>query len=162
MVKGIKFKSDKSLKNKTAEIKSEYAVKIQAAQTPEKKQALEKTMAKQLDRLNKNNESLKTAMISKLTANKNQQLAMAKQWYAKRSGGGIEETKGLKEVRGKFIETRQQIEGINALGTFNAMAAFGMGAGSAMDRTAKATEQTAENTEKLLRKAGTNQIAFEA
>ena len=35
-------------------------------------------------------------------------------------------------------------------GTFNASALFGMGASSAADRTAKATEQTAKNTKKLL------------
>jgi hypothetical protein len=35
-------------------------------------------------------------------------------------------------------------------GTFNASALFGMGAGTAAERTAKATEQTARNTKKLL------------
>jgi hypothetical protein len=37
-------------------------------------------------------------------------------------------------------------------GTFNPFAAFGMGGGSAMERTAKACEQTAKNTDEIRRK----------
>ena len=38
------------------------------------------------------------------------------------------------------------------IGTFNASAAWGLGQNSAADRTARATEETARNTKKLLAK----------
>ena len=50
---------------------------------------------------------------------------------------------------------------LEVAGTFNAMAARGLGAGSAADRTAKATEDTAKNTKKIVREMGQGQLAFE-
>ena len=41
----------------------------------------------------------------------------------------------------------QQLKGATVAGTFQATALWGLGAGSSIDRIAKATEQTAENTE---------------
>jgi len=44
--------------------------------------------------------------------------------------------------------------GMSTAGTFNALAAFGLGTGNVAERTAKATEETARNTAKIARKAG--------
>ena len=52
------------------------------------------------------------------------------------------------------------IEKISIAGTFNPMAAFGLGGGNAMDRTAVATEKTAQNTAKILNEAKYNGPAF--
>ena len=75
----------------------------------------------------------------------------------------------FEEVRGRLDGVGKTINEISSVGTFNPVAAFGLGAGSAMDRTAKATEQTAnaakktaENTEKLARKSSNGQIRFGA
>lgn len=62
-------------------------------------------------------------------------------------------------IAGLESNIADSVSKIGISGTFNATAAFGMGSGSAMDRTAKATEKTAENTDKLVRNSGT-QITF--
>jgi len=49
---------------------------------------------------------------------------------------------------------------ISVTGTFNASAAWGLGTGSAADRTAKATEETARNTKKLLDESRNNGAMF--
>lgn len=49
---------------------------------------------------------------------------------------------------------------ISVTGTFNATAAWGLGTGSAADRTAKATEETARNTKRLLDEARNNGATF--
>jgi hypothetical protein len=43
---------------------------------------------------------------------------------------------------------------VSVLGTFNAAGIRGLGGGNAADRTAKATEETAKNTRRLLRQPG--------
>jgi TP901 family phage tail tape measure protein len=62
-------------------------------------------------------------------------------------------------IAGLESNIADSVSKIGISGTFNATAAFGMGSGSAMDRTAKATEKTAENTDKLVRNSGI-QITF--
>ena len=64
------------------------------------------------------------------------------------------------DVFGGYNDLWQKIQGASSglsdaiktsvTGTFNASALFGMGAGTAADRTAKATEDTAKNTKKLI------------
>jgi hypothetical protein len=49
---------------------------------------------------------------------------------------------------------------ISVTGTFNATAAWGLGTGSAADRTAKASEETARNTKRLLDEARNNGATF--
>jgi hypothetical protein len=49
---------------------------------------------------------------------------------------------------------------ISVTGTFNASVAWGLGTGSAADRTAKATEETARNTKRLLDEARNNGATF--
>jgi hypothetical protein len=49
---------------------------------------------------------------------------------------------------------------MSVTGTFNATAAWGLGTGSAADRTAKATEDTARNTKKLLDESRNNGATF--
>ena len=56
----------------------------------------------------------------------------------------------LNEAAGKMSVT----------GTFNATAAWGLGTGSAADRTAKATEETARNTKKILDESRHNGATF--
>jgi len=51
--------------------------------------------------------------------------------------------------------------GLEALGTFNAVAAFGLGVGTTAERIANATEQTAKNTGRLLDEVQEGGIAFE-
>ena len=48
----------------------------------------------------------------------------------------------------------------SVVGTFNASAAYGLGQGNAADRTARATEETARNTKKLLNKESTPVLTF--
>jgi hypothetical protein len=50
---------------------------------------------------------------------------------------------------------------ISVAGTFNAMEARGLGAGQAADRIAKATEETAKNTRKLLNKQAAEEATFD-
>lgn len=66
--------------------------------------------------------------------------------------GGV--TSALESAAGKEIA-------LEVAGTFNAMAARGLGAGNAADRTAKATEETAKNTKRIVQEMGQNQLAFE-
>lgn len=54
----------------------------------------------------------------------------------------------------------QEAEKIGVRGTFNAAAIQGLAAGDAADRTAKATEETAKNTKKLLQAAQTGGLTF--
>lgn len=49
---------------------------------------------------------------------------------------------------------------ISVTGTFNAMGSWGLGTGGAAERTAKATEQIAQNTRKLLDETRNNGVAF--
>ena len=49
---------------------------------------------------------------------------------------------------------------ISVTGTFNAAGAWGLGTGSAADRTAKATEETARNTKKILDESRNNGATF--
>jgi len=49
---------------------------------------------------------------------------------------------------------------ISITGTFNAMGSWGLGTGSAAERTAKATEQIAQNTRKLLDETRNSGVAF--
>jgi hypothetical protein len=49
---------------------------------------------------------------------------------------------------------------MSVTGTFNATAAWGLGTGSAADRTAKATEETARNTKKILDESRNNGATF--
>ena len=49
---------------------------------------------------------------------------------------------------------------ISVTGTFNAMGSWGLGTGNAAERTAKATEETARNTKRLLDEARNNGVAF--
>ena len=49
---------------------------------------------------------------------------------------------------------------ITVTGTFNSLAAQGLGAGSVAERTARATEQTAQNTKRLADAAITGGLAF--
>jgi len=58
------------------------------------------------------------------------------------------------------VELSRQAAKIGVTGTFNAAALLGLQAGGAADRTAKATEETAKNTKKLLDKANTGGLAF--
>lgn len=54
----------------------------------------------------------------------------------------------------------QEAEKIGVRGTFNAAAIQGLAAGDAADRTAKATEETAKNTKKLLQAAQAGGLTF--
>ena len=54
----------------------------------------------------------------------------------------------------------QEAQKIGVRGTFNAAAIQGLAAGDAADRTAKATEETAKNTKKLLQAAQTGGLTF--
>jgi cysteinyl-tRNA synthetase len=51
-------------------------------------------------------------------------------------------------------------QNLSVTGTFSAVAAWGLGTGNAMDRTARATEQTAKNTRRLLDEVRGNEMAF--
>lgn len=59
---------------------------------------------------------------------------------------------------GEAIQTQAAKVGVK--GTFNAAAIAGLGAGNAADRTAKASEKTAKNTQKLLDEVRDNGAAF--
>jgi len=96
--------------------------------------------------------------------------AARKEWQGAR--GAAKEARQAKEagawgprktgsdVFGGYNDLWQKIQGASSglsdaiktsvTGTFNASALFGMGAGTAADRTAKATEDTAKNTKKLI------------
>ena len=49
---------------------------------------------------------------------------------------------------------------ISVTGTFSAMAVAGLGAGSVAERTAKATEETAQNTKKLVTETRVGGLTF--
>jgi len=51
-------------------------------------------------------------------------------------------------------------KGISVRGTFNAAGVAGLGGGDAAERTARATEQTAKNTKRLVDAVGTGGLAF--
>jgi len=51
-------------------------------------------------------------------------------------------------------------KGISVRGTFNAAGAAGLGGGDAAERTARASEQTAKNTKRLVDAVGTGGLAF--
>ena len=63
-------------------------------------------------------------------------------------------------VAGLGDRLSKQAEKIGVKGTFNAAAVRGLGAGDAADRTAKATEETAKNTRKLLDEIIDGGLAF--
>jgi hypothetical protein len=50
---------------------------------------------------------------------------------------------------------------VSTQGSFNAAGIRGLAGGNAADRTAKATEETAKNTQRLLRKADQGKLQFE-
>ena len=54
----------------------------------------------------------------------------------------------------------EQAAKIGVKGTFNAAAVRGLAAGDAADRTAKASEETAKNTKKLVQAATTGGLTF--
>jgi len=58
------------------------------------------------------------------------------------------------------VELSQQAAKIGVTGTFNAASLLGLQSGDASDRTAKATEETAKNTKKLLDEARNGGLAF--
>lgn len=65
------------------------------------------------------------------------------------------------EGLGPTIEQAQKQTTIGVAGTFNAMEARALGAGGVTDRIAKASEETAKNTKKLVQEAQMGQLAFE-
>lgn len=65
------------------------------------------------------------------------------------------------EGLGPTIEQAQKQTTIGVAGTFNAMEARGLGAGGVTDRIAKASEETAKTTKKLVQEAQMGQLAFE-
>ena len=58
------------------------------------------------------------------------------------------------------LELSRQAAKVGVTGTFNAAALLGLQSGDASDRTAKATEETAKNTKKLVDKANTGGLTF--
>ena len=68
---------------------------------------------------------------------------------------GRDELTGMDDLLSQLAEER-----ISTQGTFNAAAVRGFGGGSAADRTAKATEETAKNTKRLLEKSQHGQLVF--
>ena len=58
------------------------------------------------------------------------------------------------------LELSRQAAKVGVTGTFNAAALLGLQSGDAADRTAKATEETAKNTKKLVDKANTGGLTF--
>jgi len=58
------------------------------------------------------------------------------------------------------MELSQQAAKIGVTGTFNAASLLGLQSGDAADRTAKASEETAKNTKKLVDKAKTGGLTF--
>ena len=58
------------------------------------------------------------------------------------------------------MELSRQAAKVGVTGTFNAAALLGLQSGDAADRTAKATEETAKNTKKLVDKANTGGLTF--
>jgi hypothetical protein len=66
------------------------------------------------------------------------------------------------EGLGSVIEQAQQaLGGVGVAGTFSALEARGLGAGGVTDRIAKASEETAQNTKRLVQEAQIGQLAFE-
>jgi len=65
---------------------------------------------------------------------------------------------GMAEIGG--MELSQQAAKVGVTGTFNAASLLGLQSGDAADRTAKATEETAKNTKKLLSEARSGGLAF--
>ncbi len=65
-------------------------------------------------------------------------------------------------VAGGLDQAAARTTDLDVTGTFNALAARGLGIGStAADRTAKATEETAKNTQRILRAVDDNGLAFQ-
>lgn len=65
------------------------------------------------------------------------------------------ELAGMDDMLSQLAEER-----VSTQGTFNAAAVRGFGGGSAADRTAKATEETAKNTKRLLEQSQHGQLVF--
>jgi hypothetical protein len=73
-------------------------------------------------------------------------------------------TDRLKELENKLAGAgaglQQAVDKVSVSGTFNAMAVRGLGGGSHAERTAKATEETAKNTKRLLDEAHHGGLQF--
>ena len=67
----------------------------------------------------------------------------------------------LAEVAGAMQGATRRALDYDVAGTFNALAARGLGAAGAADRTADATEETARNTRRIVREMQQNQLVFE-
>jgi len=116
-----------------------------AFETQARRQALQK----------EHDEKIKTAEAGLDAARKEWQEARgaAKQARKTKETGGPGSLKGPDELLKRIGDAAAGLgDAVKASvsGTFNASALFGMGAGTAAERTAKATEQTAKNTKKLL------------
>lgn len=124
---------------------------------------LDKRNAEQAAREKKNADEIAAAQKDLTDANKQAaEEAKATQDRAQKATAKAPEFDPSK-YKDKFNAAGMALEEakVSVAGTFNAEAADRMGMGSAADRTAKATEQTAENTKKLLNKVGQNELVFQ-
>ncbi len=94
------------------------------------------------------------------------ELAEAKrQWkealdQAAEQKGGEQSPPGDKQPPPPQFDTAAIGRAVRVVGTFSAMAVGGLGTGSPLERTARASEETAKNTKRLVRHAERNQQTF--
>ena len=75
--------------------------------------------------------------------------------------GSSDRPRGLPNLKDVIANIAKDLTGrVSVTGTFNAAALAGLGAGDTADRTARATEQTARNTKRLVDAANTGGLTF--
>ena len=78
---------------------------------------------------------------------------------ARRTGEDVTLVQKEFDLRMRLLDAAGAVsERISVAGTFNPLAAAGLGGGGPLERTARATEETARNTQRLLEKAGQGQV----
>ncbi len=105
------------------------------------------------DKQNKRNleQELAQAQMQLMQLTKNAKEAkIAKDNNEAKKSDGLSFT-DLASLEGMEANVQKQVAKVSSVGMFNASAAFGLGSGSVQERTAKASERTADNTDKLLR-----------
>ncbi|NIA06902.1 MAG: phage tail tape measure protein [Actinobacteria bacterium] len=105
-----------------------------------------------------------TRQISDLKRQRDEAIKEARQKREAKDADGPGQLEGpdalLDKLKGLGDTIAQQVQKVGVSGTFNASSLLGLQAGDAADRTAKATEDTAKNTKRLVQKAQAGGLTF--
>ncbi len=120
----------------------------------------EERRRRHVERKRKYDAQIRKAEAELAEARRQWQQALDQAAQAAEQKGGEQGPPGDKQPPPPQFDTAAMGRSVRVVGTFSAMAVGGLGTGSPLERTARASEETARNTKRLVRHAERNQQTF--